>query len=442
MTQSNQNCFGTLKIMLILLLLILIATPAFSANYYVRKGATGLNNGSNWTNAWNEMNQISWGSISPGDSIWIAGGNYTTRLAPTTSGTSGNRISIRRARADATECTGATGWSPSYDSLIYSASMDGHIVIGSISYVTFSGRTSADGGGYGWKIDNSAVSAGNGVSFAHGANSSNLTFEYMELAGKGGPVTGDMRAFDVTPSGGSQGYNLFSHLYVHNWESGWYDTDGGHNTLEYCDISGIENDGTGWHSNLYFMWGSNYNTFRYNRIHGRTGEGIFCNDSNIQTYYGIHIYGNVFYDVTDNKCIQMGLGNDTRIYNNTFDNCTSGYVYSGTGYGCTNCETRNNIYRGSGGPWINSGWGTKSNNLETTNTGIFVNQPNKDFHIVSTVASGYPRNAGYNVGSPYNIDPDGVTRGADGAWDIGAYEYTGSGNLPPQAPKNLSISPN
>ncbi len=43
----------------------------------------------------------------------------------------------------------------------------------------------------------------------------------------------------------------------------------------------------------------------------------------------------------------------------------------------------------------------------------------RDLHLKT---GSIPVNAGANLGSPYNVDIDGKTRGADGAWDIGAYE--------------------
>jgi hypothetical protein len=41
-----------------------------------------------------------------------------------------------------------------------------------------------------------------------------------------------------------------------------------------------------------------------------------------------------------------------------------------------------------------------------------------DFHLVQ------PTDAGQTLPSPFDVDPDGVTRGADGVWDRGAYELT------------------
>jgi hypothetical protein len=72
----------------------------------------------------------------------------------------------------------------------------------------------------------------------------------------------------------------------------------------------------------------------------------------------------------------------------------------------------------------------------TTGCGIFTDAANKNFHLTSATA------AGANLSSPYNTDPDGVTRGGDGSWDRGAFEYTGGGPVADQtAPSNpLSLA--
>jgi hypothetical protein len=35
-----------------------------------------------------------------------------------------------------------------------------------------------------------------------------------------------------------------------------------------------------------------------------------------------------------------------------------------------------------------------------------------------------PTEAGNTLSSPFDLDPDGATRGADGTWDRGVYEFS------------------
>ncbi len=50
------------------------ATSAEAATYYVSKNGNNQD-GKNWTSAWNELDQIKWTSIAPGDTIVLDGGN-------------------------------------------------------------------------------------------------------------------------------------------------------------------------------------------------------------------------------------------------------------------------------------------------------------------------------------------------------------------------------
>ena len=76
-------------------------TTAYSANRYVDKNANGSNSGSSWTNAWESFSAINWGSVNPGDVIYISGGVdstvYYERLVIGKSGTAGNYITIRNS---------------------------------------------------------------------------------------------------------------------------------------------------------------------------------------------------------------------------------------------------------------------------------------------------------------------------------------------------------
>lgn len=159
------------------------------------------------------------------------------------------------------------------------------------------------------------------------------------------------------------------------------------------------------------------------------------------TYSNMTVYGNIFYS-TDSVRYTYSPGsiygrvgvNQTGflIYNNTFYNISKpepeldGDTVSGA-------EVRNNLYVNSIFSANPSTTGiTASHNYYYNNTGSFVpsgetsqqngsgdpfvNAAGHDFRLsVATLA-------GFTLSSPYNVDVLGVTRGADGTWDRGAYE--------------------
>jgi len=77
-----------------------LTTRLQAATWYVDGNATGLKNGTSWTDAWVNTTAINWAQVSPGDTILLSGGgsglSYAA-FATGKSGTSANRIRIARA---------------------------------------------------------------------------------------------------------------------------------------------------------------------------------------------------------------------------------------------------------------------------------------------------------------------------------------------------------
>ena len=74
---------------------------------------------------------------------------------------------------------------------------------------------------------------------------------------------------------------------------------------------------------------------------------------------------------------------------------------------------------------------TCNNNSDYTASPPFVNVATGDFHLTGALA-------GASLAATYNQDMDDVTRGADGTWDRGAFEYDeGGGGL--EAPTGLRL---
>jgi len=75
-----------------LFLLVLFMTYSlFATDHYVDKNANGTNGGTSWTNAWESFSDINWGSVNPGDIIYVSGGTDST-VYDTDGGGGGNAI--------------------------------------------------------------------------------------------------------------------------------------------------------------------------------------------------------------------------------------------------------------------------------------------------------------------------------------------------------------
>jgi hypothetical protein len=424
----KRSLFRRLAPFLTLLLVCVLAGPSQAANWYVRpSGGSGA--GTNWNTAWNGLSSINWSSVACGDTIWVAGGTYAQDLSPQKNCTSGSRLYVRRARSDAAECTSATGWNSGFESTIHQTRAK-ILFSGNYNYITVSGRTAGSGGNNGWWIDFTGATSGVGIDWPNGSNASYNIIEYVDVQGPGNiTYSSDGRGIDATPFSSATG-NTFSHLKIWGWESAIYNVGIESSTFEYIEMFDIfAVNWSSYHPNGIYISGSNNGIVRYSKFHSGPngypiGEGIFFEQSGGCSNW--KIYGNLFYDLTGagSKAIEItSVVPNLKIWNNTFDNVSTPlYTQAAAG---TGSELKNNLFYASGSGYS---WGTTSNNLYPSSGTVFVNRAAKDYHIVSTTGSGYPRNAGTNLSVNFTTDRDGVVFGADDAWDIGAYEYGSATN--------------
>ncbi len=459
------------KIQVFAILLIASAVPCFGANFYVSKGATGTNNGSSWTNAWNEMSQISWKSVSCGDTIWIAGGSYQTALTETMSlnCTASTLINVNRVLATDTVATAAAGWKASFDSQVILPNIS---VNGPAAYITFNGRKWQNG-----VVGNGGIqvlipgSSGDGIDASNTGNSGpaidHISWEYVEVYGpscatSGSCSGGGVIGVNIMPycTTANRTNMLFDHMSIHRTGEAFRGCGWGNSTIQYSLIYDTNNDGQQHEDLLYSNPPYDNVTWRYNQIFMSPNDGIFFEYAGGASNFAF--YGNVVYhsggELIVFKAESSGSYGPVYIYNNVFENDGTfgdyqpGWLdFSGPMAGgevannvFENITTVGNVPNGNHNAYSVTGSsdeGTGSFYYSSGNLGsgtMFVNEsPSNpiaaDFHLTSAGATAFAK--GETLAAPYNQDPSGTTRGTGGNWYIGAYQYS---SVTPAPPTNLN----
>src|SRR4029077_3409259 len=420
---STTWSFKTVQASILLAIVWLMwAASASAAIWYLNRSATGANTGSDWNNAWTDFSQISWTSVSPGDTIYVAGGSYGYCTIGA-SGTASAPITIKRVRASDPVAVLAAGWRPAFDSQVVQAVPKGHTGIyinqGIGSFLTVDGRVDA-----GWRINISDSS--NGVEIDQAA-ATHVTLRYIQVNGPGVITeTGDVRGFDLTPTNGKMSNITVSHCEVMNGcDAAMYLTLADNAVVEYCSFHGQDSQNPAqFHTNVIYCGQTTNSTFRFNKLYDIQVEGLFFKDPDNSN---VLIYGNLFYQGSVPKNTGRGIqftgtGNSgILVYNNTFVDLPIG-VQLGEPGTYSGCAFRNNIVYGCT-LTLGSGW-VSDHNLIGNSPDPFVNSAAFDYHLS---ANSPAIDAGVNLGTLLNlagtllnVDMDGTPRTG---WSIGAYEY-------------------
>jgi hypothetical protein len=419
-----------------ILLLMLTCLCSQAANVYVRAGASGT--GGDWSNARADLPT----ALLRGNTYYVATGTYTAAHYYPNNFTTDNINSttpVLIKKATASDHGTDTGWSSSYGTgqAVWGSQMDFYWCGG---YITFNGFSGNSASPWGFRFNFSHGDSGITVRSDGSVATSYLTFSYIEGVG---PDDGVVEA-TVTEAQQIYGIRVFeginnspyltvSYCYFHGMSNPFY--------FSSCDNLLFEHNVAAWascvggaHADCLYLTASSGCVIRYNQFYEYAPE---CIDSR-GTCNNWKVYGNIVYNIQNTSSASKfddleggGTYANHVYYNNTFVGIPNVfYVLNTSGF-----TIRNNLTYNSG---FGNATGTIDHNLQAASS-PFVSLSTKDFHITSATGSGTPRDAGIALASEYATDFDGNTRGADGGWDIGAYEYaTGA---PATDPASITTQP-
>jgi hypothetical protein len=415
--------------------------------YFVRDGASG--DGSDWSRALDVLpDELERGAI-----YFVADGTYPSYgFDDEVDGTL--RITVQKATAadHGTE----VGWDPSYG--------DGAAELGPVtfhrSHYVLDGRVGGGRGswrsGHGFRIvlpdGGFAITIGNpwGGPEERDLDRRDITVRHVEVHG---PVPAracsDVGGGGVHVGSGLDGHEdvVLSHLWMHDLAIGIIGAVLRRAVLEESVIE--RNASTAeCHSEGWAAWGPSEDVIVRNNIWSDiVGTAVIA----LGVADRWDVYGNVFMCAPDHP-YDCGVGNgiigmtdhpteqshDWNVHHNVFLNLTGGYsggidlISESAGIAERNTAHNNIFYAidvgvGFAGVAHDDNWffGTPDDeglvasepNGELGTGDPFVDWRNDDFRLAA------PTRAGRSLPAPFDVDPDGVPRGADGTWDRGIYEH-------------------
>lgn len=399
-------------------------------NLYIREGRNG--NGSDWTNAFGQVP-----ALVRGNTYYVADGTYNG-FTSSVSGTTPIVIKKATAADHGTD----TGWNNSYG--------DGQAVFGDIT-LNDMGYFTLDGNGveYGIKINHPNDDGGKAFFVGGWAamDINNITLSYVEMAGPAGVAgyafknyTDGVWAFRFGTTPWVLRNWKIAHCSIHGFAEDLHTYKAVDWVVEYNKIydNNVTPTSADLHPNLWYNQDSHNLIFRYNEVWNWNVTGLY-------TFYGttgdMRVYGNYFHDAGGKALwfYESGSWEQVHVYNNTFaDVFWATSAHGSQTFGAS--DFRNNLFSNSVVE-LAAGWSHdynwysgsdkkgEANGVAGGNTNPWSTKP----QISSSVSSTLPKDKGVALAAPYNVDPKGVTRGADGKWDIGAYE-SGSNPNPPNPP--------
>jgi hypothetical protein len=441
---------------LVLAALLLGATSVQAANRYVRAGATGGGNGSDWANAYPSLP----GTLVRGDTYYIAVGSYGAyTFDDALSGSSW--IHIRKATSSAHGTD--EGWDASYGA--------GQAVFSEWKFR--SGRYDVDGvtgggpgnweSGHGIKVIGASSplldfnsNAADDILIRHVEATSSLgrdsTYETTIVQS----VKDEPTEIWFSRTGISN--VTFEYCYFHDIGAVFFHTFHMDNVMiQYNKFARNGENHPEMHREVWSAVGDDRVTWRWNWIEDSTNTAVFAYVNEGGVADGIEIYGNMIVQ-TGLQGVHASFFIDAAYTNviptnwKVCNNTLVGWISGGPGIILNTSGSGNQIYNNIWAlhpasdtvplssshdyngfhsiiHWVSKvdmapSLASGESHGQRFSTDPFVNSSLRDYRLKQAT------NAGIPLPSPYNVDMLGNVRGEDGVWDRGAFEFV-VGNPPP-----------
>lgn len=425
----------------LILLCVSVAIPASAANKYLRAGASGTGSGDDWANAYTTLSALESG-LSRGDVGYVADGAYGNATFNTAaSGT--QTITIKKATI--ADHGTDTGWDNSYGD--GQATFNSTITI-TTPYWVFDGVTRnesnwKDTSAYGFSILANGQDTQIRVS-SHAADHITLKYIHLEALNTALPGTTISRytlyVYDGDASSDFNGW-VVQRCFFQYGNVPFFARRLQGAIVEYCAFADSKSNSANHGEPFSWYFSCDNGIVRYNYFTNCAGTAILAINVNAD---GHEFYGNIVQNCDTSDGVVGFIGTPPRnvkFYNNTIVGGTgfNSGVYLGDG-----SVAYNNLFIGNNNEYFggsvvhdyngfSGGSEGEANQVTGLTTAIFVNYPS-DLRLAGATAGGTA------LGSPYNTDLTGETRGADGTWDRGAYEFDEGGDPPTPDPPTISIT--
>lgn len=471
---------------LIVFTVMFLSVPALAADYAITPDCSNNGNGSSWACASKDGGSGAYNTIptlARGDTAWFAKGTITVNspyiLNVPKSGTA--YITFKKA-TDAAHGPSA-GWTSDLGTgqTTFQSTDSGNWVFATTSgtgYYKFDGAYGSgyDPSAYGFVFVFTTTDPSGTLIFVwQGYNPPHMEYYHVAFNSYGKPPRADTLEIGSVATEGGGAYGTYSYCLFKGLDNPIHSpADGGGLLIDHCYF--VDHWSAVDHGQCVSLLGSTGGSGEPDNVisnnvfipvtvgyAGFAGTGaISMNDARAgYPLYNLKMYNNIFAGGTAGAVFQDSSANqgvrNSVFYNNTIVGVgakNQGKLY--TGSASSGNVAKNNLYYGVEASYgVAVGWTHDYNYWDSTcvsnpapeahgktetvsNTDLFVDPANYNYHIMKANSLAV-NNADGTLGSPYNVDKDGIARPQGSGWDMGAYEY--GPLVVPRPPQNVRVVP-